>query len=130
MRIDIIIDIQSVGKDKFKTVLNLFNSKIEGYLQDDEKGLILFAYIPNSNDEINKLPYNMTMNQAVDFLYGWLEQCTYPPEPDHDGSNEKGWRIYNNNNWKRVDNNYGFSYSTNLDHVWKIIKWKNYLVIL
>lgn len=32
----------------------------------------------------------------------WLSNAEYPKEPNHDGSNSKGWRIFNED-WAQVD---------------------------
>jgi hypothetical protein len=29
----------------------------------------------------------------------WLDEVEYPPEPDHDGSNSKGFRLEKNLSW-------------------------------
>jgi hypothetical protein len=41
------------------------------------------------------LPFVMDGQGAADFAWRWLEQAKYPKEPDHDGNNHKGWRLYN-----------------------------------
>lgn len=42
------------------------------------------------------LPYNLTADNATDFLKGWLAQQqpeAWGDEPDADGSVEQGWRV-------------------------------------
>src|SRR5690349_24893058 len=39
-------------------------------------------------------------------LEAWLAEADYGPQPDHDGDNSKGWRIYNEA-WGHVDNLWG-----------------------
>lgn len=43
------------------------------------------------------LPYPMSMNEAIPFVYGWLKNANPGPQPDHDGHNEEGWRLFNTN---------------------------------
>ena len=39
---------------------------------------------------------------VADFVWAWLRAQDYGPEPDHDGSNEKGFRMWTEA-WGRVD---------------------------
>ena len=39
---------------------------------------------------------------ASEFVWEWLQNADYPDEPDHDGSNSRGFRIYNEA-WGHVD---------------------------
>lgn len=55
------------------------------------------------------LPYTLTAEQAVDFLWNFISNCEYPPEPDHDGSNGKGFVVTTGNFWGHIE---GFHYST------------------
>jgi len=41
------------------------------------------------------LPFEMPLPEAAAFAEGWLRQAEYGPQPDHDGSNGKGWRVFN-----------------------------------
>lgn len=57
------------------------------------------------------LPYRLRMdnNSAVEFVNHWLEAATYPVEDQlFDGSTEKGWRIYNENNGRIGQYTYSF----------------------
>ncbi len=47
------------------------------------------------------LPYPLNMEQAIQFVEGWLGRAAYGREPDHDGDNGKGWRAFNNG-WGHV----------------------------
>jgi len=72
---------------------------------DDELGHSYEEWIEDPNgvetmvllwggDEGTALPYKMNMEQSAKFLYDWLEQTDHGPEPDQDGSNKKGWRLF------------------------------------
>lgn len=68
--------------------------------------LILF-WTESTREGYNPFPYALENKSRVlgKFLKGWLKQCQYPPQPDHDGHNERGFRIYNNE-WGHVDGMY------------------------
>jgi hypothetical protein len=54
--------------------------------------LVLYKY---ESAKATPLPYKMNFEQALSFVQGWLQNAGYGPQPDHDGSNSKGWRVYN-----------------------------------
>ena len=47
------------------------------------------------------LPFQLKLDAAVEFVHSWLESIDYPPEPDHDGSNHKGFRAFTDS-WGHV----------------------------
>lgn len=54
------------------------------------------------------LPFPLDLNTSISFAWHWLTtSADYGNEPDHDGDNGKGWRVYNEN-WGRVGSFYGF----------------------
>lgn len=88
-------DMTSQGAETLKKALCLFNppgGKVTGYSVNQEKGLIFYWADRSAN--MTKLPFAMTLEQAADFAAGWLQQADYGDEPDHDGDNGKGWRLY------------------------------------
>lgn len=40
------------------------------------------------------LPFTLGHDGATEFVNSWLSQVDYGPEPDHDGSNGKGFRVF------------------------------------
>lgn len=42
-----------------------------------------------------QLPFPLNLERAIEFVAGWLGEAKYGPQPDHDGSNGKGWRLFN-----------------------------------
>jgi hypothetical protein len=40
------------------------------------------------------LPFPMVLSDAINFVKGWLRTRELVDEPDHDGSNGKGWRVF------------------------------------
>ncbi len=52
---------------------------------------------------VHQLPYRMKKAEDIAiFVNGWLEEAKYGPSPDHDGSNVKGFQIYNDR-WGQVE---------------------------
>ncbi len=96
-------DMISKGSADFKTALKLFNYKtVVGYRVHEEKGLMLYHAKVDASKDMILLPYEMTIEQASDFAYGWVVNMKIEDEPDHDGSNGKGWRVYNES-WGKVN---------------------------
>ena len=79
-------------------------NKVVAYRVSPEKGLI-FYWVESKRPGYTPLPYPMTLQQAADFAIGWLANADYGREPDHDGDNGKGWRLYNES-WGHVDGEY------------------------
>ena len=75
-------DIKAEGDELLNQAMTLVFSgeKAVGYVISDEYGIIFC----NCNSDYHYKPP------------GWLYQTKYPPQPDHDGHNNKGWRLYNN----------------------------------
>ncbi len=76
--------------------------QMDGYGQRSPVRLVFFWSKP-SIPEYRALPFKMNLTAAVDFAWPWLEQAERGPAPDHDGDNEKGWRVYNEG-WTHVAN--------------------------
>lgn len=49
------------------------------------------------------LPYPLTAEAAIDFLWAWLQTAEYGQEPDHDGSNGQGFLVTTGDFWGRVE---------------------------
>lgn len=79
--------------------------KAEAYLIDPEKGLVLLWHADRQAGE-TKFPFKMDAEGAADFARRWLAEQDYGRQPDHDGDNGKGWRLYNEA-WSHVG---GYSY--------------------
>lgn len=47
------------------------------------------------------LPFEMTAEFSADLAERWLAVTEYGDEPDHDGDNRKGWRVFNED-WGHV----------------------------
>ena len=54
--------------------------------------LVLFRA---SHSSMVPFPSPMDALQVEPMVRSWLEQAAYGPQPDHDGDNREGWRVYN-----------------------------------
>jgi hypothetical protein len=101
-------DMTSRGADALKKALQLFDPQVRrmtGYSTSGNKLVLYWGDSPQAT----KLPFPMTLEQAADFAVGWLAHADYGREPDHDGSNSKGWRLHCDT-WGIVDgDHYAFA---------------------
>lgn len=103
------IDIVSNNRKHFETAMEIAfdhapGKKASYYRISKEKGLILY-WTEFKNKEAQPLPFEMGMKAATDFVWHWLEDAERGNEPDHDGDNGKGFRIYTEN-WGKVDDDW------------------------
>jgi hypothetical protein len=63
-------------------------------LKEDPKGVPTLILFWSAERDSTPLPYPMPLDQAITFVQGWLKQTDYGEEPDHDGNNHKGWRVF------------------------------------
>lgn len=65
--------------------------------------IVFYHVVPTHRDDFRALPFKLDAEGAADFALRWLNGAAeYGAEPDHDGDNEKGWRLYNED-WGHVD---------------------------
>lgn len=96
------IDLTSRGSSALATAMTLLNHKhAVGYLVSPEKGLVFFWYEDRSAPGYTALPFKMDHAGMADFAFRWLAEADYGREPDHDGDNERGWRLYTEG-WGRI----------------------------
>lgn len=94
------IDVTSQGERHLAAVFDIVAKyKIIGYSVED--GVLIFYW--SEHPAMTKLPFTLDAKGAVDFVTRWLAEQDYGDEPDHDGSNGKGWRAYNEA-WGHVKN--------------------------
>jgi hypothetical protein len=101
------IDITSEGREAFEAALTLFGRReAVGYafvpVGGTSSKMILY-WTPSKRLDYHPFPTPLTMDTLARLVFDWLKK-TEPAEeePDHDGSNGRGWRIYNEQ-WRRVD---------------------------
>ena len=117
-------DIASEGKKHFERAMQFaFEDTFEGkqlkaigYTVDEHRigsyGLVFFKYKTEPPERVpgfTSLPYEMKVEAATEFAWHWLQSQDYEKwekEPGHDGSNHKGFRIYNEK-WNRIGDWWG-----------------------
>lgn len=73
-------------------------TKIHGFTISKNR-FILFEY---AHTEMTPFPTPMAINFVASMIYEWLKTAEYAEEPDHDGDNDRGWRLYKER-WGRID---------------------------
>jgi len=69
---------------------------------EDPKGTPTLILLWYDEHDARELPYALDLAGGVAFVRGWLaHKADYGPEPDHDGHNKRGWRIFTEN-WGHV----------------------------
>lgn len=80
--------------------------KVEAWSVDnDGKRLVLYWIAPEAGEtrnSVHPLPAPMELAQIATFVESWLATVDYGPEPDTDGSTDKGSRVYCQN-WGHID---------------------------
>jgi len=64
-----------------------------------------FLWSPDSNPASQELIVPISPTSMCPLIEAWLAGAKYPSEPDHDGSNSRGWRISTEGragNWQRA----------------------------
>lgn len=100
------ISVQSEGRKSFDLAFQLIfegapGGKATHYLEDSDKGLV---FLWHEEKGASKLPYAMDWKASADLAWGWLQERRheeYREVLDHDGSNGKGFRVYNED-WGHV----------------------------
>lgn len=92
------LDVCAIGSDCLCDTLKiaLRDRKIQGYLIDPERGMILFSSIDDT-DRKRVVPFPFYAdNQFVSvFVSAWLKTTKITEdEPDIDGDTRVGWRVY------------------------------------
>lgn len=64
----------------------------------EKKGaLLLFTNMLDSDKpKVTLFPSRLSIQAAAEIAWNWLSTREYPQEPDQDGSNKKGYRIFTN----------------------------------
>jgi hypothetical protein len=128
------IDVVSEGDDDLKTALKLIwpnassgkathykvvrlREKVSYYgkptdwhdlgYEEDPDGTPTLILLWSAEKDAPALPYAMDRKQAAQFVLGWLGQADYGSEPDHDGDNDRGWRVFTDKCGHVVGHQYG-----------------------
>lgn len=94
------VDITSEGNDDLDLALRIIWSNAPGgkathYTFINSDGTNTMVLLWNEEKGAIALPFPLDLGGAINFVINWLKNVQYGPQPDHDGSNGKGWRVYN-----------------------------------
>jgi hypothetical protein len=99
-------EVTSEGREHFDIAMGLAfgksykTRKATHYKITAEHGLIL-CWTDGMNGAM-PLPFPMDLQAATEFAWGWLRNgAEYGRQPDHDGDNKPGFRVYNED-WGHV----------------------------
>lgn len=79
------------------------SGRVTGWRMDADKNRLILYSLPSPR--ATPLPAPLTGEALVLFVKAWLDQASYGVEPDHDGDNSRGFRIYNED-WGHIDHEY------------------------
>lgn len=92
---------KDIHLDLMVKILFSVHKSVVGWKEEKNKGLILYW---TDSKGITKFPSPVTKQETlVRIIKEWLESQDYGEEPDHDGSNYKGFTMYNES-WGHVNN--------------------------
>lgn len=88
--------------------------------KSSRRRLILFWHENAKKDggdcDVQMLPAPMDVEAAVPFVKSWLRAENYGGQPDHDGDNGQGWRVYNEA-WTKIERAGSYSFVA-IEPVW------------
>jgi hypothetical protein len=106
------IDITALGDNVLAAAIALAfgDRKAIGYMVSNNNALVarlVFLWSMSEKREgMIPLPFKMAAPQAAEFARAWLAEADYGQQPDHDGDNSRGWRVFNEA-WGHVDGLWG-----------------------
>lgn len=63
-------------------------------LEPDDTGVPTLILFWTAASGAEQFAYPHDLERTNEFVKGWLKSVEYGPEPDHDGDNGKGWRVF------------------------------------
>ena len=101
------IDVTAEKEETFKLAMRIAFSVQDtathfAIIKGNKEGTKRLCLFWDEGRDRQPLPYEMTVEKAIRFAWDWLSTVEYPPQPDHDGDNHKGFRVYNEE-WGHVD---------------------------
>ena len=63
-------------------------------LVESPDGVSTLILLWHEEQKSTPLPFPLGLEQAASFISDWLKQAAFGGQPDHDGSNGKGWRMF------------------------------------
>lgn len=99
------IDIVCEGDNALKLAVKIAftqHRKAVAFRICEKNGLVIY-WMPGKGSQ--PLPYAYDADDVALMATKWLQEQSYGSEPDHDGDNGRGWRVYNEE-WGHVDDDY------------------------
>ena len=78
---------------------------LHGREEKNPPRMVFYWTEPTNVVGFTRLPFRANAADIATIVERWLEEVPYEREPDHDGDNGKGFRIYNEA-WGHVDGHY------------------------
>lgn len=101
-------DISAEGRTTFDLAMKIAfgcHSKAVAYEVVDGTMILYWAF-PHYSKTVQKFPYEMKLEDASNFVWGWVQEAKHiGREPDHDGDNSEGFRVFNQA-WGHVNNSW------------------------
>lgn len=99
-----LLNVSGTSLERLKIAMSLAGYKTAvGYIIDKNRLIYFWTPHPRMEKFPPIMPPKLNMEQAAEFAYTWLKHnAEYPEEPDHDGDNERGWRVYAES-WGKID---------------------------
>jgi hypothetical protein len=96
---NLFFEIRSCGKKPLECAVQIAYDGASGgkathYVEREVDGVSTLILLWHEERGAIKLPFPLTVDKAADFVQGWLDNCPKPKEPDHDGDNNPGFRIF------------------------------------
>jgi hypothetical protein len=75
-------------------------------LKQDEGGIPTLVLLWCEEHHETPLPFFLDLEGSIQFVKKWLEVVDYGKQPDHDGDNKRGWRLFTEE-WGHVAKHHG-----------------------
>ena len=100
------IDVSSECRASFDKCMELLWHKVPGgfashYTVRKIEGVETLILLWHEEQDAKPLPFKLSLEAAKSFGWNWLEQSAYGGQPDHDGDNGRGFRVFNED-WGHV----------------------------
>lgn len=93
-------DMTGVPLDLALQVAFTHNKAVKGFTSNP--GRLTLYHTTTDLPDVTVLPAPMTYDEVMPMIKAWQKTAVYGPQPDHDGDNGKGLRVFNEA-WSHVD---------------------------
>jgi hypothetical protein len=97
-----VLNVNGISLERLRYTLNLAHDfPAHGYKIDAKNGCLVLMRYPDAPGA-TPFPSPLGAERCAEIAFDWLATQAYPAEPDHDGSNEKGWLVWTNK-WGQIE---------------------------